>query len=518
MPIDLFGFSIGRKGREAPKPIDSNTEGGEGLSFVAPDSFDGTINVEAGGIFGHYVNFDEKVKNEYDLIQRYRAMAMYPEVDLAITDIVNDAIVIDETKEPVELLLENVNLSQNIKNKIHEEFDKVISLFNFNNKAYDIFRRWYVDGRLFYHIILDDSNPKLGIKELRPIDPLKIHKVRKVEKETVKKNGASFPVVKSVEEFYIFKETDKNSLTPTPQTGLKIAPDSIIYCHSGLIEYGSKQVVGYLSKAIRPLNMLRQIEDAVVIYRMSRAPERRVFYIDVGNLPKEKAEQYMRSQMTRYRNKITYDQSTGEMRDDRRHSSILEDYWLPRREGGRGTEISTLDGGQNLGEMEDVDYFMKKLYRALNVPPSRLDAENGFNMGRSAEITRDEVKFFRFIDRLRMRFADLLLQTLKTQLILRGVMKKEDWDKISQDITFKFKTESYFHELKETEMLKERLEILRDMEDSLGKYYSVEWVRRNVLKQTDEDIKEMDRQMKAETDEGIIGDDQEDGEEDERQS
>ena len=307
-------------------------------------------------------------------------------------------------------------------------------------------------------------------------------------------------------------------MTPTPQTGLKIAPDSIIYCHSGLIEYGSKQVVGYLSKAIRPLNMLRQIEDAVVIYRMSRAPERRVFYIDVGNLPKEKAEQYMRSQMTRYRNKITYDQSTGEMRDDRRHSSILEDYWLPRREGGRGTEISTLDGGQNLGEMEDVDYFMKKLYRALNVPPSRLDAENGFNMGRSAEITRDEVKFFRFIDRLRMRFADLLLQTLKTQLILRGVMKKEDWDKISQDITFKFKTESYFHELKETEMLKERLEILRDMEDSLGKYYSVEWVRRNVLKQTDEDIKEMDRQMKAETDEGIIGDDQEDGEEDERQS
>jgi len=509
MPIDLFGFSIGRKGREAPKPIDSNTEGGEGLSFVAPDSYDGTINVEAGGIFGHYVNFDEQVKNEVDLIQRYRAMAMYPEVDIAITDIVNDALVMDESKRPVELLLEHVKLSDNIKNKIQEEFETVLGLYDFNNKAYDLFRRWYVDSKLYYHIIIDDKNPKAGIKELRSIDPLKINKVRKVEKDTVEKNGGSFPVIKDVEEFYIYKETDKNSLTPTPQTGLKIAPDSIIYCHSGLIEYGSKQVVGYLSKAIRPLNMLRQIEDSVVIYRMSRAPERRVFYIDVGNLPKDKAEQYMRSQMTRYRNKITYDQSTGEMRDDRRHSSILEDYWLPRREGGRGTEITSLDGGQNLGEMEDVEYFMRKLYRALNVPPSRLDAENGFNMGRSAEITRDEVKFFRFIDRLRNRFADLLLQTLRTQLILRGVMKKEDWDSISQDISFKFKTESYFHELKETEMLKERMEILRDMDDVVGKYYSVEWVRKNVLKQTDEEIKDMDKQMKSETDAGIIGGDDE---------
>ena len=509
MPIDLFGFSIGRKGREAPKPIDSNTEGGEGLSFVAPDSYDGTINVEAGGIFGHYVNFDEQVKNEVDLIQRYRAMAMYPEVDIAITDIVNDALVMDESKRPVELLLEHVKLSDNIKNKIQEEFETVLGLYDFNNKAYDLFRRWYVDSKLYYHIIIDDKNPKAGIKELRSIDPLKINKVRKVEKDTVEKNGGSFPVIKDVEEFYIYKETDKNSLTPTPQTGLKIAPDSIIYCHSGLIEYGSKQVVGYLSKAIRPLNMLRQIEDSVVIYRMSRAPERRVFYIDVGNLPKDKAEQYMRSQMTRYRNKITYDQSTGEMRDDRRHSSILEDYWLPRREGGRGTEITSLDGGQNLGEMEDVEYFMRKLYRALNVPPSRLDAENGFNMGRSAEITRDEVKFFRFIDRLRNRFADLLLQTLRTQLILRGVMKKDDWDSISQDISFKFKTESYFHELKETEMMKERMEILRDMEDVVGKYYSVEWVRKNVLKQTDEEIKDMDKQMKSETDAGIIGGDDE---------
>ena len=509
MPIDLFGFSIGRKGREAPKPIDSNTEGGEGLSFVAPDSYDGTINVEAGGIFGHYVNFDEQVKNEYDLIQRYRAMAMYPEVDIAITDIVNDALVMDESKRPVELILENVKLSDNIKNKVQEEFETVLSLYDFNNKAYDLFRRWYVDSKLYYHIIIDDSNPKLGIKELRAIDPLKINKVRKVEKDTVKKNGGSFPVVKGIEEFYIYKETDKNSLTPTPQTGLKISPDSIIYCHSGLIEYGNRRVVGYLSKAIRPLNMLRQIEDSVVIYRMSRAPERRVFYIDVGNLPKDKAEQYMRSQMTRYRNKITYDQNTGEMRDDRRHSSILEDYWLPRREGGRGTEITSLDGGQNLGEMEDVEYFMRKLYRALNVPPSRLDAENGFNMGRSAEITRDEVKFFRFIDRLRNRFADLLMQTLRTQLILRGVMKKQDWESISQDISFKFKTESYFHELKETEMLKERMEILRDMDDVVGKYYSVEWGRKNVLKQTDEEIKEMDKQMKSETDAGIIGGDDE---------
>ena len=505
MAIDFFGFSIGRKGKESPKPIDSAKVGDEGnVSFVAPESYDGTFAVEAGGVFGHYVDFSEKIKNENELVSRYRAMSQYPEVDLAITDIVNDAIVIDDDKSPVDLILDKVNLSESIKNKMQDEFDKILYLLNFNNKGYEVFRRWYVDSKLYYHVIIDDANPKQGIKELRAIDPVKIAKVRKVDKEMIKKNNISFPVVKNVEEFFIYTDTDKNSVNPTPQSGLKIAPDSILYCHSGVVDTGTKQVMGYLHKAIRPLNMLRQIEDSVVIYRMSRAPERRVFYIDVGNLPKDKAEQYMRSQMTRYRNKIQYDQSTGEIRDDRKHASILEDYWLPRREGGRGTEISTLDGGQNLGEMEDVEYFVKKLYRALNVPTSRMDAENGFNMGRSAEITRDEVKFFRFIDRLRQKFADLFLQALRTQVILRGIMKREDWDKVYQDISFRFKTESYFHELKEGELLKERIDLLQTVDEYVGKYFSVEYVRKQLLKQTEEDIKDIDAQIKKENDSGDI--------------
>ena len=517
MPIELFGFSIGKRGKESPKPVDSNTpETKNTVSFVAPDDYDGTINIEAGGIFGHYVDFESQVKNENELIQRYRSMSLYPEVDTAITDIVNDAVVIDENKEPVTLLLDDIDLSDNIKNKIQEEFQTILSLLNFNNRGYDLFRRWYIDSKLYYHIIIDEKNPKGGIKELRPIDPTKINKVRKVQKDQIKKGNMTFPVVKDVEEFYLYKETDKNSLTPTPQTGLQIAPDSIVYVHSGQIETGSKRVVGYLQKAIRPLNMLRQIEDAVVIYRMSRAPERRIFYIDVGNLPKQKAEQYLKGIMNRYRNKITYDQATGEIRDDRRHMNMLEDYWLPRREGGRGTEISTLDGGQNLGEMEDVDYFTKKLYRALNVPPSRLEAENGFNMGRSAEITRDEVKFYRFIDRLRQRFAEVFLQALRSQCILRGIMKQEDWEKIYQKISFSWKTESYFHELKEIEILKERAEMLRDMDEYVGRYYSIDWIRKNILQQDEEVIKEMDAQIAKEKEAGAIEDEGEESEEDYR--
>ena len=520
MPIDIFGFSIGRKGKESPKPIDTtNSESNKGLSFVAPDDYDGTVAIDAGGIFGQYVNFSESVRNENDLIHRFRSMSLYPEVDMAITDIVNDAIVMDEEKQPVELILDKVDISDSIKNKIQDEFDHIIDLLNFNNRGYDLFRRWYIDSKIFYHIIIDENNPKLGIKELRPIDPTKIIKARKVDKEEMRKGNVSFPIIKNVEDFYLYKETDKNSLTPTPQAGLKIAPDSIVYVHSGQIETGSKRVIGYLQKAIRPMNMLRQIEDAVVIYRMSRAPERRVFYIDVGNLPKQKAEQYLKGIMNRYRHKITYNQSTGEIDDDRRHMSMLEDYWLPRREGGRGTEITTLDGGQNLGEMDDVEYFTKKLYRALNVPPSRLDAENGFNMGRSAEITRDEVKFFRFIDRLRQRFSEVFLQALRAQVILRGIMKKEDWEKIYQGISFRFKTESYFHELKETEILKERAEMLRDMDDYVGKYYSIEWIRKNILKQSENEIKEMDDQIKKEMDAGQIEtgepEEEEGGEEDE---
>jgi len=373
--------------------------------------------------------------------------------------------------------LDSVQLSDGIKNKIYTEFEDILKIINFKNKGNDIFRRWYVDSKLYYHIIIDESSPKKGIQELRPIDPVKIQKIRKVEKEEISKNGIRVPIVKSVEEFFLYTETDKQSSTFTGTSGLKIAPDSICYSHSGVIDSGTKRVVGYLQKAIRPLNMLRQIEDAVVVYRISRAPERRIFYIDVGNLPK---------------------------------------HWLPRREGGRGTEISTLDGGQNLGEMEDVDYLLKKLYRSLHVPVSRMEAENGFNMGRSAEITRDEVKFYKWISRLQNRFNELFLQLLKTQLILKGIIKQEDWDDIYQDIAFLYKKDSYFTELKESEIMKERLEMLRDLDEYIGRYYSIEYIRKNILGQTEQEIKEIDAQIKSETDSGEIDTESEEGaEEDE---
>lgn len=515
MPIDLFGFSLGKRGKESPKPVSSETK--ENLSvqsFVQPDDYDGSFAVDGGGVYGTSINFDGNIRSENQLINRYRSMAIYPEVDMAITDIINDCIVLDEDKQPVTLNLDKVTMSSGIKNKIQSEFDTIIRLLNFNNKGSDIFRRWYIDSKIYYHIILDDDAKK-GIRELRPIDPTKIKKIKKINKKSLSKNGVSFPVVSDIEEYFLYTDTDSNSLYPTTQTGLKISVDSISYTHSGVVDSRSKMVTGYLQKAIRPLNMLRQIEDAVVIYRMSRAPERRIFYIDVGNLPKQKAEQYLKDIMNRYRNKLTYDQSTGEIADDKNHMNMLEDYWLPRREGGRGTEISTLDGGQNLGEMDDVEYFTKKLYRSLNVPPSRLEADNGFNMGRSAEITRDEVKFFKFIDRLRMKFADLFLNLLKTQLISKGIIKTDDWQKIYQDISFSFKADSHFTELKETELMKERVEMLRDMDEYIGRYYSIEFIRKKILKQTEQDIKEIDAQIQSEKASGDI-EEVEPGEEDDR--
>lgn len=516
MAIDLFGFTIGKRGKEAPKPSSMETAtDGKVNSFVGPDSYDGALTIEAGGVLGTYIDLSGSVKNDNDLIRRFRSMSLYPEVDMAVTDISNDAIVMDDQKKPIQISLGETNLSNNIKKKVEEEFDHLLYLLNFNNRGYEIFRRWYIDSKLYYHIIIDEQNPKKGIKELRPIDPIKIQKIRKVEKNPLKKGNVVVPIVTDVEEFYLYTDTDKNSLMQTTQAGLKIAPDSICYVHSGQVDSGTKKIIGYLQKAIRPLNMLRQIEDAVVIYRISRAPERRIFYIDVGNLPKQKAEQYLKGIMNRYRNKITYNDSTGEIEDDRRHMSILEDYWLPRREGGRGTEISTLDGGQNLGEMEDVLYFTKKLYRSLNVPPSRLEAENGFNMGRSAEITRDEVKFSKFIDRLRMRFSELFLRLLRSQLLLKGIMNQDDWDKIYQSISFKFKTDSYFQELKENEILKERAEMLRDLDDYIGKYYSIEYIRKRVLRQTEEEIAEIDSQIKSELDQGLIDSGEESEEEEE---
>jgi nitrite reductase/ring-hydroxylating ferredoxin subunit len=492
MPLDIFGFSIGKK--QPVEPEQSRKE----ESFVIPDNYDGTYTLETGGVFGTLIDFNGSIKGENQLIGQYRNSSLFPEVDQAIEDIVNESIVMNDDKKPIKLDLAKIDLSDNIKNKMYAEYDSILKMLEFHIKGYDIFRRWYVDSKVYYHMIIDSENPQKGIKELRAVDPIKIKKIRKVNKEQRRVGNTTVPFVKSVEEFFVYTNTDKNASVQTPSQGIKIATDSICYIHSGVIDYRSNKVVGYLQKAIRPLNMLRQIEDAVVIYRVSRAPERRIFYVDVGNLPKNKAEQYLRDIMNRYRNKLTYDANTGEIKDDRNHLHMLEDFWMPRREGGRGTEITTLDGGQNLGEMEDVNYLLKKVYRSLNVPISRMETESGFNMGRSAEITRDEVKFFKFIEKLRVRFSDLLLQLLRTQLILKGVMSEDDWKKISSDVRFKYNHDSYFSELKEVEILKERLDIMSQMDEYVGRYYSTEWVRKNVLRQSDEEMRAIDTQIQKE--------------------
>ena len=506
MPIDLFGFSIGRKGKIPPRPQENSSGSTNLKSFVPPDMDDGATIVEGGGFYGSYIDFDGSIKSDIDLINKYRDMSLHPEVEIAVDDIVNDAIVYDEKRSPVEIILDDVDYSESIKSKIQTEFNEVLRLLKFKEKGYDIFRRWYFDSRIYYHIMIDDSSSKKGIQELRTIDPTRIRKVKKVEKKPKGQGISRFDVVDNVEEFYIYNEIDRNAIATE---GIKVAPDSICYVHSGMFDATRKRVFGFLQKAIKPLNQLRMIEDAVVIYRISRAPERRIFYIDVGNLPKNKAEQYLRDIMNRYRNKLVYDASTGEIRDDKRHMSMLEDYWLPRREGGRGTEISTLDGGQNLGEMEDVEYFKKKLYGSLNVPSSRLEAENGFNMGRSAEITRDELKFFKFIDRLRNRFSDLFNQLLRTQLVLKGIITEEDWVNIKENVTYRWLKDSYFSELKEGEILKERLDMLSQVNEYIGKYYSIEWVRKNILRQSEEDVKLIDGQMKTEKDSGLHDEDDE---------
>ena len=498
MPIDFFGFQIGKKQKNSDKQSESLK------SFVAPESYDGTHTVEAGGILGTYVDFAGSIRGENELINKYRGLALYPECDQAISDIINESVVLDDSKKCVSLNLNTINLSDNIKNKIYGEFDNVLKLLDFKNKAHEIFRRWYVDSKLYYHILINESDPSKGIQELRPINPTMIKKIRKVNKQQQTMGHNAVPMVKNVEEFFIYKNTDKDSIYQTTTQGVKIHPDSICYVHSGMVDTASKRVVGYLQKAIRPMNMLRQIEDAVVIYRISRAPERRIFYVDVGNLPKQKAEQYLRSIMNRYRTKMVYDPSTGETRDDRNHMHMLEDYWLPRREGGRGTEISTLDGGQNLGEMEDVDYLLRKVYRSLNVPISRMEPDSGFNMGRSAEITRDEVKFFKFIEQLRTRFSNIFVSLLKTQLVLKGILTEDDWKNISQDIDFTWTQDSYFSELKETEIMKERLDLLSQMEDYIGRYYSTEWIRKNILRQSQKEIDEMQSQIDNEKQTGEI--------------
>lgn len=485
---ELFGFEIKRK--------DQEKEDAKRLSFVAPDSDDGLgYVVNAGGHFGQYVDMEgDKAKTEIQQIIKYRNVAMQPECDAAIEDIVNESIVADENSAPVELNMDSLDQSDKIKDMIKEEFEHVVKLLNMNWQGHDIFRRWYIDGRLYFHKIIDEKNPKAGIIELRNIDPTKIRKIREVKEERDPTTGTK--MIKGVKEYYLFQN---NAMSKSSQ-GLKISKDAVTYVTSGVLDPSRKRVLSYLDKAMKTVNQLRMLEDSLVIYRLARAPERRIFYIDVGNLPKGKAEEYLRNIMTKYRNKLVYNASTGEMKDDRKHMSMLEDFWLPRREGGRGTEITTLPGGENLGQIDDIVYFQKKLYKSLNVPVNRLEQEAQFSLGRSSEITRDELKFQKFINKLRKRFSILFIDLLKTQLVLKGIVTEEEWDEMKQEINIDYQQDTHFSELKESELLRERLGTIREIDEYVGKYFSTEWIRKNVLRQTDDDIKEIDDQIQAEKD------------------
>jgi hypothetical protein len=495
MAVELFGFSIGRVDKDKKNRT----------SFALPEPEDGAFEVAgSGGAYGTYVDLEGAAKNELDLIKKYREMATFPECDQAVDDVVNEAVVANREESPVSISLEKSNLSDNIKDSIKEEFAELVRLLDFRRVGYELFRKWYVDGRLFFHIIIDNKNPKRGILELRPIDPLKIKKVRQA-KIIEGVNGAQLDT-SGFQEYYLFNE--KGISDRGGGTTIQIADDSISYVHSGVLDPDRKLVLSHLHKAIKPLNQLRMLEDAVVIYRISRAPERRIFYIDVGNLPKIKAEQYLRDIMSKYKNKLVYDSNTGEIKDERKHMSMLEDYWLPRREGGRGTEISTLPGGENLGELADVDYFKTKLYKALNVPPSRLEQDSGFILGRAEEISRDEVKFTRFVERLRARFNILFQDILEKQLLLKGIVSSHDWLMIKDQIIYEWQTDSHFAELKDAQMMKERLSILTsDMgyrDDVVGKFFSIEYINKKVLKLTQEEIDAIQDQIEKEQAQGDI--------------
>ncbi len=487
---ELFGFKIERIKQPTSDPRQN---------IVPPSADDGTQTVPAGGFFASYGGFDAGARNELDLIRRYREVALHPECDMAVEDIVNEAITSNENQQSVSLDLTKTEYSNAIKEKIRLAFREVLLLLQFDIKGHDIFRRWYVDGRVFYHKIIDAESPRLGLTELRYIDPRKIKKVREMKRGvSMPVPGMPFTAAGKFNEFYMFNERGIHPTAASNMGGIKIAPDSVTYCPSGLVDQQKNMVLSYLHKAIKPVNQLRMIEDAVVIYRIARAPERRIFYIDVGNLPKIKAEQYLRDIMSRYRNKLVYDASTGEIRDDRNYMSMLEDFWLPRREGGRGTEITTLPGGQNLGEIADIEYFKQKLYRSLNVPISRLESGQGFNMGRAAEISRDELKFTKFVGRLRKKFTMLFHDLLKTQLVLKGVISIEEWDLLQQQITYTFLQDGFFAELKNAEIMRERVALVREIEPYIGKYFSNEYVRTNLLKQTELDIDKQNKQMEIE--------------------
>ena len=501
----LFGFQINRKDK------------GRGQSPVPPNAEDG-VNVAAGGYFGTYVETDAQARNEYDLIKRYRDMSLHPECDSAIDDIVNEFVVSDSNDTCVQIDLTNLQVGASVKKRIREEFEYVKRLLNFDMRAHELIRNWYVDGRTYYHKVIDLNDPKKGILELRYIDPLKIRRVRqkvkKVEDPIAVRGTALEHEWGDYVDYYVYNPKGygrQSSMIGTgdfsSNQGIKIAFDAITYVHSGLQDMNKRMHLSFLHKGIKALNQLRMIEEALVIYRLSRAPERRIFYIDVGNLPKVKAEQYLRDVMNRYRNKLVYDAATGEIRDDKKHMSMLEDFWLPRREGGRGTEITTLPGGQNLGELKDVEYFKKKLYNSLNLPPSRLTDDNkGFNLGKTTEVLRDELKFGKFIGRLRKRFSGIFHDTLKTQLILKGVIAPDDWDEMAEHIQYDFLHDNHFNELKELEMETQRIALVTQMDAFVGKYYSVDYVRRHVLGHKDDEIKEQDKQMRKEMEAGLIMD------------
>ena len=504
----LFGFSI----------EDTDTLPKDAVSPVPPNDADGVEHYMSSGFFGSYVDIEGVYRTEFELIKRYREMSLHPECDSAIEDIVNEAIVADTHDSPVEIELSNLRASDGIKNKIRDEFKYIKELLDFDAKAHEIYRNWYIDGRLYYHKVIDLKNPQNGIEELRYIDAMKMRYVRKQKKKESDKYKQYVPKSDNPEDFE-FPELDEFFIYSPKQSypvgspaqlggmgGIKMTKESIAYCTSGLVDRNKGSVLSYLHKSIKSLNQLRMIEDSLVIYRLSRAPERRIFYIDVGNLPKVKAEQYLRDVMMRYRNKLVYNADTGEVKDDKKYMAMLEDFWLPRREGGRGTEISTLPGGQNLGEITDIEYFKKKLYRSLNVPPSRMDGEGGFNLGRSSEILRDEVKFSKFVARLRKRFSTLFNDLLRTQLLLKNIVTPEDWDIMSEHIQYDFLYDNHFAELKDSELLNERLTMVAAAEPYVGKYFSQDYLRRKILRQTDEEILEQDKIMKKEIADGTIPD------------
>ena len=492
--FSLFGFTISRDKLEQEKSVQQ--------SFSPPTSEDGALTIQSAAYYGTYVDLDGTAKNEVELISRYREMAMQPEIESAIDDIVNEAIVEDDDGNITQIVLDNLDQPEKIKKAIKAEFRTILNLLNYGNMAQDIFRRYYIDGRMYYHIIINKDNPVEGIKELRYIDPRKLRKVREVKKTKDDRTGVD--IVNTVNEYYIYNDKVVSGSTSNyGPVGVRITTDSIISVVSGLMDSRRAVVLSYLHKAIKPLNQLRMIEDATVIYRISRAPERRIFYIDVGNLPKLKAEQYLRDIMVKYKNKLVYDANTGEVRDDRKFLSMMEDFWLPRREGGKGTEISTLPGGQNLGELEDVKYFQKKLYGALSVPVSRLEPNQSFSLGRTTEITRDEIKFSKFVGRLRNKFSDLFNQALRVQCVLKGICTVEEFDSFKQYIHYNFIQDNNFEELKEAELMTNRLTLLGAVDPYTGRYFSQAWIQRNVLRLTDDEIKEMQSEMDSEKEEGL---------------